>query len=391
MFKRFCLLLISLLFALQVQASTLAVTGFETGTDGLEVVLSGGATIQTSTVRSGTYAGRCSGATASTLITVRGLDANGGIANFNVATAFYRFYFRFASLPSGTGATGIVQMIDGTDTLKGAIVIRNADDANARKLQFVDSTLDPTGVGTTALSQDTWYLIEASIATGATAAIEIKLNGTAEITDTKDTGTGNNAYIQFKNDDNANVDFFFDDVRVSDSGYPGAGVGLMAVANGDGNYTTWGTGQAGNVDERPHDSDTTFTSTSAAGTQAETFAMQNFNATGIATVKAIAIVRNSSGAANTGNLRLRSGTTDNDTTAVDPGATYVARSEIHDVDPNTTAAWTESGINGAEVGYVKTQAEAREMRMTAVYVYVDAATLSLATGTVRRSQPMFFP
>lgn len=390
MMQRLFVVLFILLFAAEARASTIAVTGFETGLDSLEVVLSGGATIQTSTKRSGAYAARCSGATASTLITIKGLDANGVIANFNAATAYYRFYFRYASLDSGTSPIGLFSAYDSSSNHKFSLGIWGTGSANARKLQIWDANFSPQGPGTAVLSQDAWYLIELSITTGTVANWEVKVNGSSDFSGVDDLGVNNHAYFQLKNDDFANNDFLFDDVLVSNSAYPGAGVGIMAVANGDGNYTAWGTGQAGNVDDVTHDSDTTFTSTSTAGTQAETFAMQNFNATGISTVKAVAIVRNASGAANTGSLRLRSASTDNDTTAADPGASYVARSEIHDVDPNTAAAWTESGINGAEVGYVKTQAEAREMRMTAAYLYVDAATLSLATGIVRRSLPMFF-
>lgn len=385
------LILFLLLLPINAMAAILSATGFETG-GADEVTLSGDATIQSSLKRSGSYAGRCNGTTANTFIDVLGLDTNGAPATFSAATAYYRFYFRYAALTSGTGTANIASFRDTTNAFKAVLDIAETEHTDARKLVLYSSSAAVIGTGSTALQVDTWYRIEVRIPTGASTNYEVRVDGTTEIP----SGTAhnflsnNNARLRLTNEETTGRDYYFDDILISDSGFPGAGVGLMAVPNGDGNYTAWGTGQAENVNEKPHDSDTTFTSTSTAGTQAETFAMQNFNATGINTVKPIVVARNASGATNIGSLRLRSGTTDNDTTAADPGATYVARAEIHDVDPNTTATWTESGINAAEVGYVKTQAEAREMRMTAVYLYVDAATLSLATGLVRRAQPMFF-
>lgn len=150
----------------------------------------------------------------------------------------------------------------------------------------------------------------------------------------------------------------------------------IALPTGSGNYSSWadGTGSTfAEVDEIPHDGSTTYLQNTAGTDVAHTLAAQDSGTLGISdieAVKVIAIMAEASAGITLGGVRLRSGSTDSDSTATDIGdTTYVAIQKILATDPNTSASWTESGFDAIEVGVYK-GAASHPIRCTAVYALV---------------------
>ena len=68
--------------------------------------------------------------------------------------------------------------------------------------------------------------------------------------------------------------------------------------------------------------------------------------------------------------RLRSSTTDSDTTAVAATSSYAAYAKLYDTDPATSAAWTVANLNAAEVGMLESVAG---NRLTGAFILFDAS------------------
>jgi len=129
----------------------------------------------------------------------------------------------------------------------------------------------------------------------------------------------------------------------------------MLMPSGVGNYTAWSNDYQ-NIDERPHDGETTFVGASFVN-QVETSALpdddagiqQNIWAVATWNMHARLIGFNPKIA-----TRLRSGSTDNDTGGVVSTAVYYPNGKVYFVDPADAAAWTAAKINACEVGSVAT-------------------------------------
>ena len=357
------------------------ICGFETGAGGAdnEGVLTGaGATIQTTTKRTGDYALRINPTTTATayfslvvLYLANGIESIGTL----ITDARYRFYIRIAALPSA--AEPILQARN-VSALK--FELRLGSDG---KLTALDSVLASLGTGSTVLSTNTWYRIEVLVGTGASASWEVLIDGVSELSGATGnlTTTGSFAARLGKgtNRNGSGYDAYYDDAAISDSAYPGAGACACLRPNGDGNYTAW-TGTSTNVDDLTsqagHDTDTTFINSSTI-TQAETVALESCADRGISgtinCVKSIVVVRDIS---NTTNIQMRTrvtspGTADTDTTDIDPGATYRTLGQVLPTNPSGGAAWQTAGVDSLEVGVEHNQAQARELRCTLVCAMVD--------------------
>lgn len=139
---------------------------------------------------------------------------------------------------------------------------------------------------------------------GTGSAYELRINGTTELSGTWTTGHSDLwsfAQVGVNNSTTAAVDFYFDDIAISDSAYPGAGEVRMLKPNGAGATTQWTTGTGNTyaeVDEVPHDSDTTYIKSDTVGQQSD-FTMEDAATGGIAgtigVTKSVAIVRKESG------------------------------------------------------------------------------------------------
>lgn len=365
--------------------------GFETGDFAECESTAGTLSVQGTTVRTGGYALQVNPVTtASGYARVKGLAADGSVADASVANSYIRFYFQYATKPATNServllvwATAAAYKLDIRLNSAGKILVYN---------RFVSLI----GTSTTTLSSGTWYRVEVLCGTGTSASWAMKINGTTELSGTADLHTSNAIYLDFgKNGDQfgQSLDVFFDDITWDDAAYPGPGAIQVMQPNADGFYTDW-TASAGNryqcVDELPHTSDTDYVTTSTSLFN-YTAALESAASAGVKTspraVKSLAVVRDEGGASAV-QVRLRSNTTDNDTTSSDPGAAYVLRAKLHATDPATSAAWLLSALDSIEVGVEANAAVAHRCTLACAMVeYNDSPTGAFSyanptTGTV---------
>ena len=351
------------------------ICGFETGNASEAFQALGTYSIQSTTKRTGNYALRVNPVTTGTgYFSLAGLAATGGIGDIGSTETYMAFYFRVAAAPAANDEEFALLNLSGSPNNNNALRL-----TSGRVIKFYSgdgTTLIATG--STVLALDTWYRIELWIGSGdgagATDNYELRINGATEFSGTMQFGGAGATAVAFylgkvNNKNGQSVDFYYDDVAVSNSGWVGHGKVSILKPNGAGSYTDW-TGTYADVDEVPHDSDTTYLTSSTSG-QAETVALDSAATSGvdgaIGTVKAVAIVRDEGGASAI-QVRLRSGTTDSDTTSADPGTSYVALCKMYDVNPADSAAWESADIDGIEAGVENNASVAA--RCTAIYAMV---------------------
>lgn len=378
--------------------ATIFNTGFEMGAM-IELDSNNGtASIQSTTVRTGTYALRVNPTTTAVgSVTLAGIAAGGASTGYSAATTYIRFYFRYATKPS-SGDEEIYR------TRAGAALKFQLRLNSSGNLVAYQQDLTSLGTGSTALSADTWYRIEVRVGTAVAGSgvWEVKLDGTSELSgSTADLLNSNNTRCELGKDVNYNgntVDFYYDDAIISNSAFPGAGECKVLYADANGNYQTWSIGAgSGNhyevVDEVPHDSDTSYLLSSNVVGEAETEALISAETAGISgtvnTVRAVCMFKRDGASNGSVRVRLRSGSTDSTNgTNSSVAASYSDFSRILDTDPATSSAWTVSALNSIEVGAVEQQASTLMTRMTAAYAMVDYAP-SAAEPTVMTPIPTF--
>lgn len=210
--------------ATSVSAAIVNFTGFETGTT-LEAFTTGGTiSLQSSVVRTANYALQVNSTTTGTgTFNILGLagDDTGRFGNLNISTAYYTFYFRYATKPAANDEP-IFRANDDASTPKFELRLDSDSQLNA-----YDSDLTLLSSGTTVLAADTWYLIEVKVGTGVTGAYEVKISGVSEYSGTGNllATKGNSQFFLGKttNRNGNTVDFYYDDFCVDNADYPGAG------------------------------------------------------------------------------------------------------------------------------------------------------------------------
>jgi len=332
---------------------------------------SGTFSVQGTTVRTGARALQVNPTTTGAgYYMIRGINTSVGVQaiNWAVNTLWFRVYFRYGTKPSANSEP-ILGLLDSTAALKFEMRIDSSGNLSAYN---ASNTLVATGA--TVLSQDTWYLIEFTVGTGASASYEIKIDGTSEISGTSNFSTNQHGQMRIGKHANRNgntVNFYYDDVAVHDTSFPGAGQLVRMQVTGNGAYTAW-TNDYLNVDEIPHDGDTSIINTSTSG-NAETVTFESCASAGISgTINAVQpyIVCRDEGGTSAFRLRLRVNGTDNDTsTNRDHGSTYQAIQNVHTVNPTSGLPWTTSDLDSAEVGVRANAAVAH--RCTMITLMVD--------------------
>lgn len=361
----------------------LNICGFETGNLSEVTLIGGTATMsaQSTTKRTGSYAFQFNSSAQFGAYGVQKLAANGTpalIGRSGASTTYYTFYVRFATLPATNVDFASVQQ-SGSTQVVGLMVNSSG-------------TFTITGGTTSAtiatFSTGVWYRIDLRVTSNGTSVCSVD-GGTSQSCNSTNV-TQDYLYLGCWGA-SPTMNVFYDDIAISDSAQPGAGQVNILKPNATGNYTAWtdGAGTAPtNVAEVPHTSDTGYITSSTSG-QAETEAMDSAATGGvvgtIGTVKAVAIVRDEGGASSL-SVRLRSNTTDSDTTAVDPGSSYTPLCKLFDTDPATSTAWTSSGIDGLEVGVVNAASVA--VRATAIYAMVWCTGQVTYTGTGSLTVPI---
>lgn len=359
--------------------------GFElnTNTAGIEWdTTSGTPTIQTGTVRSGTYAGEIPSLTSGTskfwLLQFASADGTGPY--------FTRFYFR---VHTSTNVNTVVFQYgnDAGTTQPFNIMLLTTD-----KLRVTNNAGTQIGSDSAALTKDTWYRVEAKYDTTGGAnhvIIEALIDGVAfvssntvaTVTNVDNCAFGGN----LKGDSATTLDIFFDDIALNDStgsaqtGYPGSGKVLRLAPNAAGDVNTFatqtgGTAGAGNnftrVNEVTPDDATTFNGSSTLNEH------DLFNCTdsGLASYDVINLVevwvrfRNSTADA-TGTFRAEiektgSGTILQSAAIIPNSTTWRMNSKgtfpatpplVTYTDPDA-AVWTQSTVDSMQIGYKETVA-----------------------------------
>jgi len=367
----------------------LNICGFEPGDTSETAGLNGTGSVQGSTVRSGGFAFRANPATTGTgNILLSTYDATGDNANLTANTDRYvRFYFRYATKPSSNDEP-IYRVLSGVAEGQAQfdVALNSAGKLAIYLATASGSSRTLQATGTTVLNANTWYRIEVKRPLGTTSlACEVKLNGVSEVTATCSPGTTTGPNVQFGKMVNYNgntVDFFYDDIVLSDSGYPGDGAGLVLLPNANGNDQTWtiGAGSGSHfqvVDETGHNSDTDYLLSTLVSGNAEIEALTDSGTAGISgtinCAKSMVVARQDGASAGSLKLRLRSGSTNSDTASAITGGTigtYKSFCRLYATDPATSAAWTTSGLDGAQVGAIEFSG-ANKSRMTWCGLYVD--------------------
>lgn len=223
-----------------------------------------------------------------------------------------------------------------------------------------------TGVGTSSgnpLTANVWHWVECKVTTGTNATtgeIEVRVDGNVVLTsasniDTHDADSGL-AAIGFSG---SNGNAWIDDVIINDNqgssmtGYPGdCRINTLRV-NGAGTDSGW-TGGDTDVDDTlgAADDDATFISASVATTK-ESFAVENLgpNPTTIHALVARVLARKSDAGVKTmrAYARRSSSTANGDTKSLQTDYVWHRMGTFY-TDPSTSAAWTQGGINAAEIG-----------------------------------------
>lgn len=220
-----------------------------------------------------------------------------------------------------------------------------------------------------ALLPDTWYYIEFKFKRTTSTVlgdIELKVNGITELLPAAGINTALSGReigtLIFMN--SSNISFtYHDDIYVIDTeanptaDFLGPSKVQILRPNGNGNYSQWD-GSDGNqtdnyllVDDTTPDGDTTYIEAQNAAKK-DSYAFENIsNTSNIHAVQTTSFAENKGeGVLNMRNISRVNSTDYNGDDIVVPSGQYIACQQVWDEDPDTSAAWTESGLNAAEFG-----------------------------------------
>lgn len=355
-------------------------SGLETGDSSEANATNGTFSIVTSPVHSGTYALRSNPTTTGTGYFGLGTYNGAGTATTNPQSSVYaRFWFRYATKPAS--ASEDIALWRGSIATVGAIRINSSGNLI---IYDVNNAADDTGTSTTTLSANTWYMILVNFNVGASAAYTMKIyDSTPTLLETV-SGTGDFSLVSGEafrvgkvfNENGQTVDFFYDDISLSTTGWPDPNSITSRVAiTGTGSSSGWTGGtNASNyleVDEVPPDDDTTYIQTT--GSNSHYVALQDTSSIGITgyinSVKVRAKCKEPSTVSSSVRVGLKSGVTTSETTGSNTTTSYSQIFKTYPVDPNTGANWTFVGFDALEAGVTENNAVAQ--RCTAIDAQVD--------------------
>ena len=364
--------------------TTLNFVGWETGYQlftfnnmGEAYTGAGTASISSVSKRSGAYSLIVNPTTTAVGYAVIGTQpATGGAGlAYNEPTIYARFYHNPATLPAANNEEIFVAR-----TTAAAYKFALRINSSGKLMAFAsDGTTQLGSDGTTTVQL--WDRIECKVGTGAAADYEVLINGVSELSGTGNLSTTNNGDIavgKVTNRNSQSVVFYYDDVLISNSAYPGDSKCKIMIPNGDGTYTAWTIGAGGgadweNVDEVPNDGTTTYLLSTLTIGEASTVTIESAATAGISgtilAVKPISIHSRVTLSASP-KLRFRSGATEVDSAAISQGTGAFVAASVNVTDPNTSAAWELAALSSLEVGMVG-GSSSRQTVMTSDYVMVE--------------------
>jgi len=267
--------------------------------------------------------------------------------------------FAFYSTLTMSNRGALVAILDGTSE---QISVRT----NGSSVPTITRRGTVLATGSTVLAVNTWYYLELKFTIhNAAGVVELRINGASEIASTSSLNTRTTGTARWNgvgvNSANIAPFWYYDDLYVLD---PTAGANtdflgpVQVVArypDGNGAHSDWtpnGGSNMGCVSEPYEDGNASFNQSSTAN-QVDTFTMQNVPA---ATGPVIAVAHHTvaaqdGGAARTIRPKYRISGTDYNGASVNTGASYAFLTEVKDVSPATSSAWTIAEVNGMETGY----------------------------------------
>ncbi len=267
------------------------------------------------------------------------------------ATLIIGFAFKITS----GGANNIVVMRTGTTTGMGVRWL----DTGELSVRLGTSTIDTTT--TLGLLPNTWYWLEFKVVTNnSTGSYELKIGGTTALSGSSiDTQPGASAYhdnVYFSSSLSLSIDdlYICDSTGSLNNDFLGNCRVLAIRPTADGTTTDW-TPSAGDayscVDEHPINDDTDYVESDTTDTL-DLYGYADISDVGdIFGVQINTCCRETDATNFSLKTTIRSGTTNYDDSAQVIGTTnYINKKRIAEVDPDTSAAWTISGLNAAEFG-----------------------------------------
>lgn len=270
--------------------------------------------------------------------------------------------FAFMSSAAPTTHT-LLRIMNGTTRICDLQRVLSGSNSFLRVLNAAGATV-ATGTSNTAIS--TWYYVELKITVGTSGTVEVHLNGVSEIASTVGNfGSLNADHIQLMNTNSNSstvVNTDFDDLFVIDTSvspnttYLADSTHIVHIEtlypDSDGSHTDWtplsGVSHYVMVNETPADGDTSYVFTSTvAGRDSYTVNDLSF-LTSVAAVQRSVEARTD--ISNTLATVARPTTTDHDGPTKTLTTGYVFYTDIDNVNPDTSAAWTVADVNGAEFG-----------------------------------------
>jgi len=320
----------------------------------LAAALTGTASFST-TNHNGGYSLRVNpaGATAS-YGQVKCLSAAGAVADCNASALYIRFWFRYTTI--STDAEKVLQVTNSGGTAVAFLTVQSAGtlfklfNSGFSQAEYYDYSTFSGG-----FNSGTWYRIELFINQSGDAWT-MKINGTQVMNGSgTDFGVNDIDSIEFGRQSNVNsstTDWYYDDISISDSAFPGDGVVTMLVPNANGGTHQWtsgtGTSGFGEIDEATA-SDADYVATGGSANQVSRFGIKTLDGTSsIAVIKPMARMKEASSSSGS-QVGTYSNTTETLTTAANPSTTFTYYGSVHATDPATASAWTESGLDALQL------------------------------------------
>lgn len=368
-------------------------SGFELNstTAGMEWTAIGSTpSIQTGTVRSGTYALESTSAN----VTRKGLLYQFASAA-GAGPYYFRSYIRYHTLP--TNATTIMGFLVGASISSTNQGIKLT---SAGKLQLFNNGAQ-IGSDSSALSADTWYCTEmkydftGGIGAGILSAridlgADFAITTTANLTNPSAIIVGTNLNVET----DTTGDVFFDDIALNDNtgsfqtSYPGSGKIIHLRPSAAGDSTGWsplaGTNWS-NVSEVTPDDLTSYVNTSTVNAE-DLYNVDNSNIGASDTVNVVAVgVRTRGSSSNTPTYKLEiektASGTKSQSAGITPGSTSFFTNAPSATNPHNyllttyqdpdSAAWTQATLDTMQIGAIEAPDANSNVYISTIWALVD--------------------
>ena len=372
-------------------------TGAEVGSDlsGASEAVGGvgGAVSYSSTnPRTGTYCFLCNPVGAGLAQAWFGkLSASGSRTSINTATVYARGYVRVEAYP----ASNWEEICSFSDTSGGQKFSVAIDSAGKLSVYGTTGTNLLAGPSSSAIPLNTYTRIEAKAGTGASAAFEVRVNGTVVLNGTHNS-TNNVQYFKIGKEANRNSQGYtirWDDIATDDAAYPGPGEIRIALPNGAGTDAAW-SGAYTTVDEVPPDLGDFAQVIGDGSTYDITYAMQDaatVAGTGsINSVLAWSFFQVGTGAPQNCATRVRQSSSTQNTTGFSVSGSTVGLAILLNTAPATSAAWTNADFDALQIG-AREVAAIGTFKLGAVYAMVEFTSPEPPAGAGNNTNRRRYP